>query len=154
MNSVSTYNITQREAWHFMQVTLKPNLRTEWYSYGWVVLVFIAQILPLASYWHWLPSSPSTMGTECSFKELSQTKREINILSCAKNAWQCLGPGPIYPLHGLNKVDFDQVCLSCIEQRRSSLHWGPFDLEFNCPQLSNVPFLWACYARISHIREY
>ena len=57
-------------------------------------------------------------------------------------------------LHGLNKVDLDHVCVSCIEHRRPSLQLGPFDLELNCPQLSNVPFLWACDARISHMGEY
>jgi hypothetical protein len=70
---------------------------------GRVVLVLIAKILPLVSYWHWLPSSPYTKGPERSFKELSRTKREINILSCAKIAGECLGPGPTSPLHSYIK---------------------------------------------------
>ena len=42
-------------------------------------------------------------------------------------------------------------------EKRPSLHLGPFDLDLNCPHLSNVPFLWACDARTSHmtpIREF
>jgi hypothetical protein len=58
------------------------------------------------------------------------------------------------PLYALNEVDFDLVCVPCIEPRLPPLQLGPFDLALNCPQPSTDPVLWARNARISYMREY